>query len=226
MAIQTKTIEVEGTSGETTGYAFARTAGTGVVASVTVVEVVADSGNYIVTLNWDDSTASNEPLGLWQAGVGAVAGSAGASNVEIVAGTDDYRIGISNVPSAADNASAVRSELTEIARLDVPVSDAVAAAGGTGIYAITVTCKESDDTPVSGARVTIQGTSYTETSDSDGEVRFNVDAGVYSLVTSPPSGYQTPVNVGVTVVDADVDDAEVVLTVTDPSSPSDVGWVG
>jgi len=40
--------------------------------------------------------------------------------------TETYTVGLGNVPSAADNATATRTELaTELARIDVPISDAV-----------------------------------------------------------------------------------------------------
>jgi hypothetical protein len=96
------------------------------------------------------------------------------------------------------------------------------ATAGTGIYSLTVTVKDVSDNLISGARVNIDGTASTLTSNSSGQVVFNLDAGSYTLVTSPPSGYQTPANVSVTV--SSDDSSEIILTAT--STTSDAGWLG
>jgi hypothetical protein len=96
------------------------------------------------------------------------------------------------------------------------------ATAGTGIYSLTVTVKDVSDNLISGARVNIDGTASTLTSNSSGQVVFNLDAGSYTLVTSPPSGYQTPANVNVTV--SSDDSSEIILTAT--STTSDAGWLG
>lgn len=95
--------------------------------------------------------------------------------------------------------------------------------GGDGIYTLTVTVEDSGGDSIQGARVAIDGTNYSLTSDSNGQVQFNVDAGVYSLITSPPSGYDTPAAVGKTITGDDT--ATIVLTES-VESPSDVGWIG
>jgi hypothetical protein len=96
------------------------------------------------------------------------------------------------------------------------------ATAGTGIYSLTVTVKDVSDNLISGARVNIDGTASTLTSNSSGQVVFNLDAGSYTLVTSPPSGYQTPANVNVNV--SSDDSSEIILTAT--STTSDAGWLG
>lgn len=105
--------------------------------------------------------------------------------------------------------------------LDAQVSSA-GAGGGQGIYTLTVTVKDAEDNLISGARVNISGTLNTVVSDSAGQAVFNVDSGTYTLVTSPPSGYQSPANVEVTVsANASQD---IVLTAT--SAGTDAGWLG
>lgn len=64
-----------------------------------------------------------------------------------------------------------------------------------GLFTLEVTVQDSDGNGVQGARVAIQGTTYSETSGVDGKLNLNVNAGTYTLVTSPPSGYSTPANV-------------------------------
>lgn len=111
----------------------------------------------------------------------------------------------------------------EATTIELPSVDAVlAAVGGDGIYTLTVTVQDGDSNAVQGARVTIQGTDYHQTSDSNGQVVFNVDAGTYTLVTSPPTGYDTPANVVKAVSGNDT--ATVTLTATIPES-SGVGWL-
>jgi len=105
--------------------------------------------------------------------------------------------------------------------LDAQVSS-ISAGGGEGIYTLTVTIKDADDNLISGARINISGTLNTVVSDSAGQAVFNVDSGTYTLVTSPPSGYQSPENVEVTVsANASQD---IVLTAT--SAGTDAGWLG
>ena len=94
--------------------------------------------------------------------------------------------------------------------------------GGSGIYTLTVTVKDASDNLISGARVNIDGTTNTLASNAQGIVVFNLDAGSYTLVTSPPSGYQTPTSVSVTISDDDT--AEIVLTAI--SESGEAGWLG
>jgi hypothetical protein len=94
--------------------------------------------------------------------------------------------------------------------------------GGSGIYTLTVTVKDASDNLISGARVNIDSTTNTLTSDSQGQVIFNLDAGSYTLVTSPPSGYQTPANLAVTI--SSDESSEIILTPT--STTSEAGWLG
>lgn len=105
--------------------------------------------------------------------------------------------------------------------LDAQVSS-ISAGGGEGIYTLTVTVKDADDNLISGARVNISGTLNTVVSNSAGQAIFNVDSGTYTLVTSPPSGYQSPANVEVTVsANASQD-----IVVTATSAGTDAGWLG
>ena len=94
--------------------------------------------------------------------------------------------------------------------------------GGSGIYTLTVTVKDASGNLISGARVNIDGTTNTLASNAQGVVIFNLDAGSYTLVTSPPSGYQTPTNVSVTISNDDT--AEIVLTAISDAGES--GWLG
>jgi hypothetical protein len=94
--------------------------------------------------------------------------------------------------------------------------------GGSGIYTLTVTVKDASDNLISGARVNIDGTTNTLASNAQGIVVFNIDAGSYTLVTSPPSGYETPTNVSVTISNDDT--AEIVLTAI--SDAGEAGWLG
>ena len=93
---------------------------------------------------------------------------------------------------------------------------------GTGLYALTVTVENGSGDKIQGARISIQGTTYAQVSDSDGTVVFNLDPGSYVLVTAPPTGYDTPANVPKTI-SAD-DTASIVLTATVASGS--VGWLG
>lgn len=105
--------------------------------------------------------------------------------------------------------------------LDAQVSS-ISAGGGEGIYTLTVTVKDADDNLISGARVNISGTLNTVVSNSAGQAVFNVDSGTYTLVTSTPSGYQSPANVEVTVsANASQD-----IVVTATSAGTDAGWLG
>ena len=95
-------------------------------------------------------------------------------------------------------------------------------AGGSGIHTLTVTIKDTSSNLLSGARVNISGTLNTVVSNSAGLATFNVDPGTYTLVVVPPSGYQSPANVQVTISgDASQD---IILTAT--STGTDAGWLG
>lgn len=83
MATQEITVEIAGDPGQTAAYAYIRTGGdgTGVADSVAAVEDPAGTGKYVVTIQWDDATASNKPIGEWMVGVGTQAVSYGESAV-------------------------------------------------------------------------------------------------------------------------------------------------
>ena len=75
--------------------------------------------------------------------------------------------------------------------LDAQVS--TAGSGGTGLYQATVRVQDASNNALQGARVNVDGTTLTLTTDSSGEVTFNLDSGVYLLEVSPPANYDTPV---------------------------------
>lgn len=90
-----------------------------------------------------------------------------------------------------------------------------------GIYSITVTVEDTSGDAVQGARVTINGTTYSEVSSSLGALVLNVDGNTtYSLVTSPPSGYETPAATAVVVAESNTT-ATIVLTPTAVAEPDD-----
>jgi hypothetical protein len=100
--------------------------------------------------------------------------------------------------------------------------DAAWTTSGAGIYTLTCTVKDASDNLISGARVNLDGTTSTATSNSQGIAVFNVDAGSYTLVTSPPSGYQTPANVSVTISA----DSTATIVLTQASDAGNAGWLG
>jgi hypothetical protein len=100
--------------------------------------------------------------------------------------------------------------------------DAAWTTSGAGIYTLTCTVKDASDNLISGARVNLDGTTSTATSNAQGLAVFNVDAGSYTLVTSPPSGYQTPANVSVTISA----DSTATIVLTQTSDAGDAGWLG
>lgn len=93
---------------------------------------------------------------------------------------------------------------------------------GNGEHAVTVTVQDSDSTAIQGARVTVVGTTLKQTSGSDGQVTFNLDAGSYSLRVSSPSGYSDPSDTAVTVdgTESVTITVSVTGTVTPPDSPT------
>ena len=105
--------------------------------------------------------------------------------------------------------------------LDAQVSSV---GGGGGAYSLTVTVQDGDTNAIQGARVTIDGTTYDETSGSDGTLVFNLDNGTYTLVTVPPPGYDTPANQNKTIASANDTDT-ITLTASTPGG-SGSGWIG
>jgi len=108
--------------------------------------------------------------------------------------------------------------------LDAQVSSA--GSGGTGLYQATVRVQDSSSNALQGARVNVDGTTLTLTTDSSGEVTFNLDSGVYLLEVSPPAGYDTPVGQVLTVSTSDPADTVFTLTQTSPPTGCDVPWIG
>ena len=106
--------------------------------------------------------------------------------------------------------------------LDAQVSSA--GAGGSGLYQVTVSVQDASNNALQGARVNVDGTTLTLTTDSSGECVFNLDSGVYLLSCSPPAGFDTPTSLVATVTTADLN-KEFTLTPTSSAS-CDVPWVG
>lgn len=93
---------------------------------------------------------------------------------------------------------------------------------GGGIFSLTVTCEDSSGNAVANVRVNIDGTTTTLVTNSSGQVVFNLDAGTYSLVASPPSEFNTPADTSVTVSA----DGSQTITLTQASTSGSAGWVG
>ena len=107
--------------------------------------------------------------------------------------------------------------------LDSQVSQA--GAGGSGLYQLTVNVTDSSSgAALQGARINVDGTTLTLTTDSAGQCVFNLDSGVYTLQLSPPAGYQTPA-ANVLVLSGDAS-SSFSLTETTSSGDCDVPWVG
>jgi len=106
--------------------------------------------------------------------------------------------------------------------LDAQVS--TAGSGGSGLYQVSVLVQDASNAALQGARINVDGTVLTLTTDSSGIVTFNLDSGVYLLTCSPPAGFDTPTSLVATVTNADVS-KEFTLTPTS-SAPCDVPWVG
>ena len=106
--------------------------------------------------------------------------------------------------------------------LDAQVSSA--GAGGSGLYQVTVSVQDASHNALQGARVNVDGTTLTLTTDSSGECVFNLDSGVYLLSCSPPAGFDTPTSLVATITSADIN-KEFTLTPTSSAS-CDVPWVG
>ena len=95
---------------------------------------------------------------------------------------------------------------------------------GDGAHQIQVTVQRStDDTPVTGARVAIVGTSIEETTGTLGVVSLNVDDGTYSIRVLTPSGFESPDDESVTVSG---DDETLTVSITPQAETSGVGWIG
>ena len=105
--------------------------------------------------------------------------------------------------------------------LDSKVS--AAGSGGSGLYQATIRVEDESNNALQGARVNIAGTTLTLTTDSSGEVTFNLDAGLYTVDVSPPAGYVTPIGQVVTIVDSDPADTVFSLAGNGQCSPV---WIG
>ena len=79
----------------------------------------------------------------------------------------------------------------------------VTGGGGGGIWQLTVTVTDTSANAVQGARVAVDGTSLTVTTDTSGEAVLNLNDGGYTLNISAPSGYDDPSPQSVTISGAD-----------------------
>jgi hypothetical protein len=95
------------------------------------------------------------------------------------------------------------------------LENAPSGSGGSGLYQATVRVQDSNTNALQGARVNVDGTTLTLTTDSSGEVTFNLDSGVYLLEVSPPAGYDTPVGQVLTITAGDPATTVYTLTETD-----------
>lgn len=136
--------------------------------------------------------------------------------------------------ATASNQSAIITHLTDIKGSGFASTDALEAirdrgdsawttgGSGSGIYSLTVTCQDSSGSAVANVRVNIDGTTTTLVTNSSGQCVFNLDAGDYSLVASPPSEFNTPADTAVTVSA----DGSQTITLTQASTSGSAGWVG
>ena len=109
--------------------------------------------------------------------------------------------------------------------LDAQVSSA--GSGGSGLYQATVRVQDSNNDALQGARINVDGTTLTLTTNSQGEVTFNLDSGVYLLEVSPPAGYDTPTGQVLTVLTSDPADTIFTLYPTDPDAGGCTPpWIG
>ena len=126
--------------------------------------------------------------GLWSVALGSAAGHFGSRVVLIDDTTEDYPIG------APD-----------------PTED-------NGLYLITATVKDEDGELIQGARVGIAGTSYSRVSKVGGVAILPANNGTFTLVTLPPTGFDVPDTVEVTVDGDDVETDIVLVATTLPAS--------
>ncbi len=136
--------------------------------------------------------------------------------------------------ATASNQSAIITHLTDIKGSGFASTDTLEAirdrgdsawttgGSGSGIYSLTVTCQDSSGSAVANVRVNIDGTTTTLVTNSSGQCVFNLDAGDYSLVASPPSEFNTPADTAVTVSA----DGSQTITLTQASTSGSAGWVG
>lgn len=100
---------------------------------------------------------------------------------------------------------------------------AIATNVGTGDYRLTIPVQDADENAIAGARVSVPGTTLVATTGTAGTVFFNVDADTYTVRVTPPSGYETPDDTDVEVMDDDLTAEPIVLTpwfATPPDDPT------
>ena len=185
-------------------------------AAVTTIDSIADS--ILVIANKLDSAMESDGLvsrfttnALEQAPSGGGGGDATASNqATIITHLTDIK---GSGFASTDTLEAIRDR-----------GDTAWTTGGSGsgIYSLTVTCQDSSGNAVANVRVNIDGTTTTLVTNSSGQCVFNLDAGDYSLVASPPSEFNTPADTSVTISA----DASQTITLTQASTSGSAGWVG
>ena len=145
------------------------------------------------------------------------------------AGIASNGVAIATVDGVADSVLVIANKLDSAVELDgsdyrftTNALEQGPTGSGSGIYTLTVTVEDSSGDAVPNSRVNISGTTTTLVTDSIGQATFNVDADTYTLVTSPPSEYNTPDNVAVTVSA----NTSQTITLTAASSSASAGWIG
>ncbi len=133
--------------------------------------------------------------------------------------------------SSADRANVGVSEyeLTDgITTRYLPLAtDSGGSNGGAGLYQLNISVRNITGDVLQGARVNVDSTTLTQTSNSLGQIVFNLDSGAYVITCSPPAGYDTPSSQVANIVTAD-QSMVFVLTPTDPDAGGDgctVPWI-
>ena len=84
--------------------------------------------------------------------------------------------------------------------------------------------QDDSNNALQGARINVDGTTLTLTTNSQGEVTFNLDSGVYLLDVSPPAGYDTPTGQVLTVLTSDP--ADTLFTLASNAGGCTPPWLG
>jgi hypothetical protein len=199
-----------GTTGKTMADILVDTGTSGVVVASGSKSGYTISGT-ITTL---DALNTATPTAVWNAATATygTAGSYGLLVESLSAAGDPWSVAIPAAYSVGTAGYIVGTYL------DAQVSSV--SGGGAGLYTVTVTITDSSGDALQGARVNVDGTTQTLTTLTDGIVTFNLDAGSYSLVVSPPAGYATPANTSITV------SADASTTIVLTAGSSGVGWLG
>jgi hypothetical protein len=195
---------------QTSGHATAGSTGANLIATgqgVVNIETVTDRIDGMLVLNGEGSSYQYTVDALENGPIGSC-----PTSQEIVDAWGNQPQGVYTTPDTLGF------------YLDSQVS--TAGSGGTGLYQLTVRVQDASTNALQGARINIDGTTLTLTTDSSGEVVFNLDSGIYTLDVSPPAGYDTPLSNIVTINTGDTS-STFTLTETDPGGGEDcdVPWL-